>query len=78
MEDRRQGQPVAERNCRGEETPKSQFYAFKVKTCFVFPRVTFGLLSGEASWSRELRRRGGLGGAGAWQGVHGQVRFDII
>ena len=58
--------------------PKSQFYAFKVKTCFVFPRVTFGSLSGEASWSRELRRRGGLGGAGAWQGVHGQVRFDIL
>ena len=25
VEDRRQGQPVAERNCRGEETPKSQF-----------------------------------------------------
>ena len=58
--------------------PKSQVYDSEVKTCFVFPGVTFGSLSGEASWSRELRRRGGLGGAGAWQGVHGQVRFDIL
>ena len=58
--------------------PKSQFYAFKVKTFFVSPGVPVGSLSGEASWSRELRRRGGLGGAGAWQGIHGQVRFDIL
>ena len=65
--------------------PKSQFFTSKVsilclqsKNLFHFPDVTFVVLSGEASWSRELRRRGGLRGARAWQGVHGQVRFDII